>query len=259
MTNVAEKSRITSAARIAGVWYLILAICGAFAEFGIRQRFIVPGDAAATADNILANAGMFRFGIGLELLGQVVFVLLVLALFDLLKVVNRGRAVFMVALVFIAVTITSLNMVNQFGALLVLEGGTSLGGAGAAGRNALAMLFLDLHSVGYKIVAQVFFGLWLVPLGMLIWASGFIPRFVGGLLIVAAAGYIADVVLAIFAPEFGVVISEFTFLGEPLLMLWLLIRGVNAEAWLRAARSDRDLATANEERMGHVPAIAPAV
>lgn len=259
MTNVAEKSRITYAARLAGVLYLVLAVCGAFAEFAIRQRFTVPGDAAATAENILANAGMFRFGIGVELFGQVAFVLLVLALFDLLKVVNRKRAVFMVALVLIAVTITCVNMVNQFGALLVLQGGVSLGAVGTAGQADLAMLFLDLHSVGYKVVAQVFFGLWLVPLGMLIWASGFIPRFVGALLIVAAAGYLADVVLAIFAPGFGVVISEFTFLGEPLLLLWLLIRGVNAEAWLRASRTDRDLAAAEWERAGGAPAVAPAV
>jgi hypothetical protein len=235
MTKPFSTLSIAATARLAGVFYLILAICGGFAEFGVRQRLIVPGDAATTAQNLLANAGLFRIGIVAELLGQVVFVLVAFALYDLLKVVHRRRAIAMVALVLLAVGLTALNMVNQAAALLVLDGGAWTAAFEPAQRQALAAFFLDLHGFGYGVVAQVFFGLWLLPLGALIWRSGFIPKAVGGLVTVAGIGYLVDVVIAAMAPGTGFVLSEFTFVGELLLMGWLLAKGVNAEAW-RARR-----------------------
>jgi hypothetical protein len=228
MLNRLNDLSATATARLAGLGYLILAICGGFAEFGVRQRFVVPGDAAATAQNLLANATLWRFGIVAELIGQVVFVFIVFALFDLLKVVHRKRAITMVTLVLIAVTITTLNLVNQAAALLVLDGGAWTAAIDPAQREALSMLFMDLHGFGYGVVAQVFFGLWLVPLGVLIWQSRFIPRFVGALLIVAGAGYLVDVVLGAMMATPPIVVSEFTFVGELLLMGWLLVRGLNA-------------------------------
>jgi hypothetical protein len=231
MLNRLNDLSATATARLAGLGYLILAICGGFAEFGVRQRFVVPGDAAATAQNLLANATLWRFGIVAELIGQVVFVFIVFALFDLLKVVHRKRAITMVTLVLIAVTITTLNLVNQAAALLVLDGGAWTAAIDPAQREALSMLFMDLHGFGYGVVAQVFFGLWLVPLGVLIWQSRFIPRFVGALLIVAGAGYLVDVVLGATMATPPIVLSEFTFVGELVLLGWLLVRGVNARRW----------------------------
>jgi hypothetical protein len=231
MTQPFRTLSIAATARLAGVFYLILAICGGFAEFGVRQRLIVPGDAAATAQNLLANAGLFRVGIVAELLGQVVFVFLVLALFELLKVVDRRRAVLMVALVLLAVGLTALNMVNQVAALFVLDGGTWTAAFEPAQREAFASLFLDLHAFGYGVVAQVFFGLWLLPLGALIVRSGFIPKVVGWLLALAGVGYLVDVLIAALAPDVGFVLSEFTFVGELLLMGWLLAKGVHVGAW----------------------------
>lgn len=243
MTDPLKTVSATATARLAGLGYLILAICGGFAEFGVRQRLFVPGDAAATAQNLLANAQLVRFGTVAELFGQVVFVFIAFALFDLLKVVHRKHAVTMVTLVVIAVTITCLNMVNQAAALLVLDGGAWTAAFDTAQREALSLFFLELHHVGYSVVAQVFFGLWLVPLGVLIWASGFIPRWVGALLVVAGAGYLVDVVLAVMLPNAGFVVSEFTFVGELVLLGWLLARGVNAAAWTdRAARTRAALA-----------------
>lgn len=244
MTNTIDPRRITTTARLAGVGYLILAICGGFAEFFVRQRLVVPDDAAATATNILANVGTFRLGIGAELLGQVVFVFLVFALYDLLKIVHRRTAILMVTLVVVAVTITCLNMVNQFAALVVLQGGPLASAFDPAQAQALAMTFLELHSIGYSVVAQVFFGLWLVPLGMLIWRSGFTPKAVGALLVVAGVGYLVDVVLGILAPSVGFTLSEFTFVGELALMLWLLVRGVNAKAWERSNAVRAEASTA---------------
>lgn len=235
-TPFARTLSIATSARLAGVWYLILAICGAFAEFGVRQRLIVPGDAAATASNLLGATGLFRTGIVVELLGQVAFVFLVLALYDLLKVVDRRRAGLMVALVLLAVGTTALNLVLQAGALMVLDGGAWTAAFEPAQREALATLFLDLHGFGYGVVAQVFFGLWLLPLASLIVRSGFIPKAVGWLVALAGVGYLVDVVLAAMRPDIGFVLSEYTFVGELLLMGWLLVKGVNANAW-RARRA----------------------
>jgi len=234
MTEAARKVPIQATARTAGVLYLILAACGAFAEFFVRQGLIVGGDAAATAHNILAAQPVFRLGIVLELVGQVAFVLLVLALYRVLRPVNRNHAVAMVAFVLVAVTITCLNMLNQFAALYLLGGGGHLTAFDAAQIDALALSFLDLHHAGY-LIAQVFFGLWLLPLGYLIYRSGFIPKLIGVLLMVACFGYLTDVATFFLAPGFGVEVSQFTFVGELLLMVWLLVWGVNVERWERRA------------------------
>ncbi|MDF1524049.1 MAG: DUF4386 domain-containing protein [Trueperaceae bacterium] len=231
MTKPFRTLSIAATARLAGVCYLILAICGAFAEFGVRQRLIVPGEAAATAQKLLDNAGLFRLGIVAELLGQVVFVFLVLALFDLFKVVHRRRAVLMVVLVLLAVGLTALNLVKQGAALFVLDGGAWTAAFEPAQREALASLFLDLHGFGYGVVALVFFGLRLLPLGALIVRSGFVPEVAGWLVALAGVGYLVDVLIATLAPNVGFVLSEFTFVGELLLMGWLLAKGVNVDAW----------------------------
>ena len=234
---------IQKSARLAGLLYLILAICGGFAEFFVRQNLIVPGDAAATVEQILASETLFRLGFVSELVGQAIFILLALVLYRLLRQVNRNQAVLMVVLVVVAVTITCLNMLNQFAALLLLNGGDYLAVFPAEQLEAMVLLFLNLHKVGY-LIAQVFFGLWLLPLGILVYRSGFLPRIIGVLLMVACFGYLADVLTFSLLPDFELVVSEFTFVGELLLMLWLLIKGVNAERWELQAQADGQLAPA---------------
>lgn len=221
---------INKTARIAGLLYLLLAIFGGGAEFLVRQSMIVPGDAAATASNILAAEWTFRLGFLAELAGQVVFIYLVMALYSILKPVNRYQAVLMVTFVVIAVTITCLNMLNQFAALFFLGEPGYLSVFNGEQLQALALLFLNMHKAGY-LIAQVFFGLWLLPLGILVYKSGFFPRLLGILLVVACAGYLADVVIYALFPTVDLVLSEFTFIGELLLLFWLLVKGVNVERW----------------------------
>jgi len=217
-------------ARTGGLLYLILAVCGGFAEFFVRQGLIVRGDAAATASNILASQPLFRTGLLAELAGQVAFVLLGLVLYRLLKPIGRNLAAAMLTFVLIAVAITSLNMLNQFAPLLLLSGAPYLSAFDAGQLRALVLAFLDLHEAGY-IIAQVFFGLWLLPLGILIVRSDFLPKVIGGFLVLACAGYLADVGTYFLAPGLGVTLSEFTFVGELMLMLWLLVFGVNVRRW----------------------------
>lgn len=243
MTTVGNVSSINKSARLAGFLYLILAICGGFAEFAVRQNLIVPGDAAATAEKIIASESLFRLGFVSELIGQTVFIVLVLVLYRLLKPVNRNQAILMVTLVVVAVTITCLNMLNQFAALLLLNGGEYLAVFDTAQLQALVLLFLNLHNVGY-IIAQVFFGLWLLPLGYLVYSSGFLPRIVGVLLVVAGLGYLVDVITFSLFPNFDLVFSEFTFVGELLLLGWLLVKGVNVERWQARAFAAAQVAPA---------------
>ncbi len=228
--SITTTNSVNKTARYAGLLYLILAFCGGFAEFFVRQAIMVPGDAAATAANILASESTFRLGFAAELVGQVVFVLLVLALYQILKSVNRNQALLMVSLVLVAVTITCLNMLNQYAALMVLEGSDYLAVFSSAQLQAFSLLFLNLHHAGY-LIAQIFFGLWLLPLGYLIIKSGFLPWIVGVLLVIAGIGYLADVLIFVLLPGVDLVLSEFTFVGEVVLLLWLLVKGVNVEQW----------------------------
>lgn len=230
MSATLNANSIQKTARTAGFLYLILAVCGGFAEFFVRQALIVPGDAAATVANIQASESMFRLGFVSELIGQAVFILLVLALYKLLRPINQSQAVLMVTFVIVAVTITCLNMLNQFAALLLLSGADYLAVFAADQLQALVLLFLNLHHAGY-LIAQVFFGLWLLPLGYLVYKSGFLPKIIGVLLMVACFGYLLDVLIFSLFPAFGVMVSEFTFIGELLLLLWLLIKGVNVSKW----------------------------
>jgi hypothetical protein len=242
MTTLNANS-IKKTARFAGFLYLILAVCGGFAEFFVRQSLIVPGDALATVNNIMASESLFRLGFVSELVGQTVFVVLALVLYKLLKPVNKSQAQVMVMFVLIAVTITCLNMLNQFAALLVLNGGDYLAAFDVGQQQALVLFFLNLHKAGY-LIAQVFFGLWLLPLGYLVYRSGFLPRIVGVLLVVACFGYLVDVITYTLLPSSDVVVSEFTFIGELLLLLWLLVKGVNVEQWKKRAFDSASLAPA---------------
>ena len=99
---------------------------------------------------------------------------------------------------------------------------------------ALVALFLDLRQSGI-FIAQIFWGLWLFPMGYLVYKSGFLPKIIGALLIVACFGYLIDSFMFFFVPDFGIVFSEFTFLGEAAITFWLLIKGVNVEKWNKRA------------------------
>jgi hypothetical protein len=221
-------------ARFAGFLYLILAVASGWA-FMHLSSLIVPGDAAGTVANIRASLPAFRIGILSDLFGQAVFIFLALTLYRLLKAVNRNQAITMVVLVIISVTLQSLSALNQIAALLLVNGGDYLSAFNAEQIDALVLFFINLHSAGFSVIAQIYFGLWLFPLGILIYKSGFLPRILGALLIIAGLGYLVDVMTYFLVPDFGVSFSEFTFIGELLIILWLLIKGVNVEQWKKRA------------------------
>jgi hypothetical protein len=217
-------------ARIAGVLYLLVGIFGGFAEGFVEPKMYVAGNAAATAGNVVANAGLVRIGVVSDLLDQTFFVFLVLTLYILLKHVHQSVARAMVVLVVIAATITCLNTVFEFEGLRVATGAVNLGAIGPADSNALVLLLLDTQHYGI-LIAQIFFGLWLVPLGYLAYrSSGWFPRWLGVLLIVGGVCYLVDLLGLFLVPDVGQQIHGFvtipSALAEIAMVLYLLVIGV---------------------------------
>ena len=221
---------IKKTARVAGILYLMMIPLGIFGIMYVPSTLIVPGDAATTANNIMASESLFRLSIVSALILQIVQIFLVLALYKLLKPVNKKHAVLMVIFALAAVPIAMLNELNHFAALLLLSGADYLAVFTADQLQALVPLFLDLHGHGI-FIAQVFWGLWLFPMGYLVFKSGYIPKILGILLMIGCFGYLIDSFGALLFPNYEVNIAIFTFWGELLLPLWLLIKGVNVEQW----------------------------
>lgn len=221
---------IQKTARLAGLLYLMLAVASGWAFVNL-SNLIVPGDATTTVSNIRASEPLFRIGIMSDLFGQAIFIGLVLVLYKLLNPVHKNQAVYMVVFVVASVILQSISLLNQMAALLILNGANYLTVFDTAQLDALVLFFLNLHEAGFSIIAQIYFGLWLFPLGSLVYNSGFLPKILGVLLIIAGLGYLFDVVTFFLFPTFDVTISQFTFIGELLLLLWLLIKGVNTDRW----------------------------
>jgi len=175
-------------ARTAGLYYLVVAVLGAFAHI-VRGQVYVPGDAVTTAAGVLENADLVRYSLVADLVQATFLVFVVLTLHRLLQHVGIQVARAMVLFVVIAVAITTLNLVNQLGALLVATDPSYAAAFGVDGAEALVMLLLDLQHHGY-LIAQIFFGLWLFPLGLLAWRSGMFPRVIAALLVAASTSYL---------------------------------------------------------------------
>lgn len=144
-------------------------------------------------------------------------------------------AALMVIFLLLGVPIAMLNELNQFAVLLLSSGADYLRGFTANQLHALVLLFLHLHDYGIDI-AGIFWGLWLFPMGYLVFKSGFLPRILGILLMIGCVGYLIQSFAAFLFPNFEVNIALFTFWGEVLFPLWLVIKGVNVEQWEKRAR-----------------------
>jgi Domain of unknown function (DUF4386) len=215
-------------ARIAGFLYLLAVIVGWFSLMYVPDRLFVRGDAAATAHNIVANELLFRLGMAGDLAGGLVWLFVVLALYQLLKDVDRTQAGLMLVLgAFMQVPLYFVNVLNYVAALLLVTNTPFLSVFSVAQREAMAMLFLRLHY--YELVASfVFAGLWLVPFGILVFKSQFLPRTLGVWLIVNGFAYLAICFTTFLAPQYAGTVSKITFpltFGEIAIMLWLLIIG----------------------------------
>ncbi len=209
-------------ARIAGALYLLVGIFGGFAEGYVDPKMYAAGNAAATAGNLVANSGLVRMGVVSHLLDATFFIFLALTLYILLKHVHKSVA----------------NAVFEFEGMRVATDGSYAAALGIPGSNALVQLLLDMQHYG-TFIAQVFFGLWLVPLGYLAYeSSGLLPKWLGVLLIVGGVCYIVDLLAAFLAPDLGPKLHGFVVIpaaiAEVSTVLYLLVVGVKTPKPQRA-------------------------
>jgi hypothetical protein len=219
------------AARVAGLLYPLMGIPAVFSFFYVPRKLIVPGNATATANKILASEMLFRLGIVAWLIAAVFFLLLVMALYRLLSAVNKNHARLMVGLVLVSVAITFANALNNIAALTLFRGADYLSVFDKPQRDALAMLFLLLHGQGI-VANEIFWGLWLLPFGMLVMRSRFLPRILGAWLIVNCFAYLALSFTGLLVPQYQDMVSRITFpvlFGEVAIALWLLIKGAKVQ------------------------------
>lgn len=213
--------------RFVGLLYVLVSIPGAFALVYVPSKLIVDGDATATASKIAASESLFRAGIACNLISEILFMWVALALYDLLKGVDQRQASLMLGLIVVSIPIALLNELNAIAALILVRGADFLSVFEKTQRDALAMLFLNLHSYGF-VIAEIFWGLWLFPLGLLVYRSGFFPRVLGILLMARCCAYVVESLTPFLLPRYEDVVSRwmrpFRF-GELVFMFWLLIVG----------------------------------
>lgn len=212
-------------ARIAGVLYLLLGATSAL-EMSIPSVFIVHGDAAATVREIASSQLRYRLHVVSGLVSQILFVFLVLALYQLLKGVSRRRASLMVALVLVQVPMAFANTLCALAPLVLSNGADYWSAFDKRQLDAMTMGFLSLQSYGTSAVMALW-GLWLLPFGILVFRSGFIPRILGVFLIIGCFGWLGISVTNLLFPAYARTANQFTVLaiGEILIILWLVVMG----------------------------------
>ncbi|PWN07390.1 DUF4386 domain-containing protein [Rhodohalobacter mucosus] len=217
-------------ARISGVLYLIIIVCAGFSQGAVREVVIVSGDAAATARNILENTNLFNAGLMTDLIAFICDAGVSVLLYLLLKPVGKGLAMTAAAFRLIAhPAIGSLNLLNHFAALKVLESDGFAASFNPSQLQEFSLFFMELHNMGY-LIAGAFFGIHCLLLGYLLYQSDLFPKVLGILLAAAAFGYLIESFGFIFFPEMkstlGLIVGLSAGIGEVTLMLWLVIKGV---------------------------------
>ncbi len=218
-------------ARVAGVLYLLMAAAAVVAYTFVPTWSMVGGNALATAEKIAASPMFYRIGVISELTGQILFVLLVLSLYRLLKEVSERQASLMVALVFVQVPMSFANLLVGITPLVLLSGADYLSAFNKSQLDALVMVFVNLRGHGIS-ASMALWGLWLLPLGVLVYRCGFIPRILGIFLIVGCFAYLVVSVTSLLFPAYAQSASPLKALaiGEILIILWLLIMGARTES-----------------------------
>jgi hypothetical protein len=220
-------------ARIAGLWYLAMAVSGPIGIAYVPSKILVEGDAGATAANIVAHALLLRVGVVSSLICQISFVFLVLALKRLFQSVSDTQVRLMVVLALVSVPIAIANLVFPLVALEVTGGVQVLNAFTPEQRSALALVLLKTHQLGTSIV-EVFWGLWLFPFAALVIRSQFIPKVLGVLLVASGASYLIETLVLLLAPQHRRLLSDVLSLpmaaGEFAMVVWLLAKGVRARA-----------------------------
>ncbi len=226
-----NSSSLKNTARIAGLLYLLLVITGVYGIMYIPSQIIVPGDSVSTAKNIISNELLFRTGVLNDIISNTIFLFLVLVLYRLFKQVNENQAKLMFALVLVQIPVVFMMEAFNITSLMILKG-EILKTFELSQRQDLAMLFLKINDYG-TLPLEMFWGLWLLPFGLLVYKSEFIPRIFGILLVIGGIAYMIDSTIGILFPNYSSFVKYPTLLlvaiGEISITLWLLIKGVKTK------------------------------
>lgn len=222
ITDLSQHKAVT----ILRILYPIWAIVGFFSIMYVPTTLIIPGEATSTANNIMANELLFRLGIIGSLITQLIFIFVVLVLYQLFKTVNKNHALLMVIFALVSVPIAMINTLNRVAALLLLSGVDFLNILGSDQLQAQMMFFLNLNEWGV-VIASIFWGLWLFPLGYLVFKSGYFPKILGILVIIAGFGYLLGSFIHLLLPNYKTVLQvlEILTFGEVIFLIWLIFRG----------------------------------
>jgi hypothetical protein len=221
-------------ARLASALNVLSAVPAGFSVF-VLQKLFVRGDPAATAAHILGSEGLFRLGFVADIVGIMFFVASALFLYELFKPASRSLALLMVFFCLIGSGIQTLNSLQDLTALLFLKGGNAMAALTSAQTQAIAFVFLKMHSNTYGL-ALAFFGVSSILIGCLVLRSTFLPRVLGMLMVIDGLGYLTFSFSAFLSPPLGARMYPYipmltAALGEGSLMLWLLVRAVNTQRW----------------------------
>lgn len=234
MRTPMKESSPRSLARMAGVFQLLEAMTAGFGLVIVPSKLVVAGNAAATAANILGHEPLFRLGFASSLIGVVCHIVWALLMFDLLKHVNRRVSLLAVFVILVGSAIQAVTSLFYVAPLLVLKGGSALSAFTAVQSQALAYTFLRLNAYAFDIYL-VFFGLWCVLIGFLIFKSNFMPRILGVLLAISGLGWAMFLSPPLATHLFVPYIAAASAIGEIPLLLWLLVFGVNDQRWKEQA------------------------
>jgi len=224
-------------ARAAGIFYLINIVTGIFAIIFVRAALVVPGDAAATAANILAHEMRFRLGFAAEIVTCLTNIPLAILFYNLFRVVNRNLALADVFLNLVGTAIEAAVLLSHFAPLIILHGEGHFSAFTSEQLHAQVYMSLQLQDVGLSI-ALVFFGFDILVTACLIWKSTFLPKAIGVLLAIEGVGYLINSFAFFLAPALQARIFPYftiTGIGEISLCLWLIVMGVNVARWEQRA------------------------
>lgn len=221
---------VKNTARLAGLLYLLQIPLGVFGIVYVPKQLIDEQDLPLTISNISSNEFLFRLSSVSAILCALVTIGTAIFISKTLKPVNRRYARWIVVFTLVVAPITLANELNHMAILHLVQNSGSGSGFSTAGTEGLIRLFLSLHAYGIKIIG-IFFGLWLLPMGYLVIKSKYIPGIIGYLLIVTCCGYLIDFTTCFLFPGFKVAVSEYVWLGEVLMVLWLLIKGVDMQRY----------------------------
>lgn len=230
--RIAEMSP-RSKARLAGVCEMLEGLTSASGQVMILGRLVVTGSAAATAANILGHERLYWLGFALSLIGVVFHIAWALLFYDLFKPVNRSLSSLAVFVILVGCAIQGLTCLFYIAPLAVLGGESSVSAFSAEQLQGLALIFLKLNGQAFDLYL-VFFGLWCVLIGYLIFRSTFMPRILGALLAISGLGW-AIFLSPPLAHHLFPYIAAASALGEIPLQLWLVVMGVNNQRWKEQA------------------------